>query len=185
MSNVHRILSLGLCLAALSMTACDDSGDDDSGGGDDALTGSDDAGHDDHVDGHHPDGHSDDAEPVPCPPTHVGLKAGLEVTEGDLKLRVISSDPEHARQKMRNDWNVEVLDATGAPVSDATGDGATAFMAVHGHYGLPHPTIVPMQGGRFTVDNLWFNMRGPWEVTVKVKRPSAADTSFQFRVCVE
>lgn len=183
MSNVHRFFSLGLCLAALSITACDDGGDDDSGGGDDALTGSDDAGRDP-TDGQHSGGHADD-DPVPCPPTHVGLKPGLEAVQGDLKLRIVGSDPEFARQKMRNDWDVEVLDATGAAVADATGEGATAFMAVHGHYGLPHPTIVPMSGGRFKVDNIWFSMRGPWEVTIKVKRPNAAETAFELRVCVE
>jgi hypothetical protein len=181
MSIRNRALSLMLCAAALAPVGCsDDVGDDDTSANDGAL-GAPDGGHDDV----HHDAHME-YEEVRCEATHPGLKPGLSVMAGDLTVRVVSHDPERAaRQKVKNDWVLEVVDGSGAPVTDVEGTSATAFMQVHGHYGLPAPVIVKLpEPGRFKLDNINFSMRGPWEVSFSMQRGEAKPNA-KFSICVE
>jgi hypothetical protein len=174
MSSLNRALLLTLCLGLLAPLGCGDDGDDD---------------HDDH--GSH-DGSLMDhdagevSDDLPCDPaTHPGLTPGFSVPAGDLTLRVVSSDPMRARQKVRNDWQLQVVDSSGMAVSDVEASGASSFMRVHGHYGLPAPTMVKQaEPGRFLMDNIIFSMRGPWEVNVTLQR-GATRSLATFRICVE
>jgi hypothetical protein len=171
MSSLNRARLLGLSVSLLAPFGCGDDGE------------------------HHP--HHDasmmehDAgevlDELPCDAsTHPGLTPGLSVAAGDLTVRVVSSEPlQRARQKVFNDWVLEVLDARGMAMSDAQASGASAFMRVHGHYGLPAPTVVQQpEPGRFLMDNIYFSMRGPWEVNVTLQRGDTRSLA-TFKICVE
>jgi hypothetical protein len=180
MSTLHRLLVRTLCCAALLSLGCDD------GGGDDDTDHHDDASSDaDHPDGHV--GHDDeDEKPVPCTDAHPALAPGLSDTRGDLTLKLVSGDPTRARKDVRNDWIVELVDGSGAPVTNATFTRARSHMEVHDHPGLPAPTLADEAGpGRKKLDNIIFTMRGPWEVYVTVEPEGARPVTFQLNVCVD
>lgn len=178
MSTLHRLLVRSLVCAALLSFGCGDDaqGDDDTGSDHDDASA--------HPDGHDDDG--DDMKPVPCTDRHPPLTPGMSVTEGDLTLKIVSNDPSRARKDVRNDWIVELVDASGAAVTDAKFSNARSHMQVHNHPGLPAPTIAAVaEPGRTKLDNINFSMRGPWEVYVTVEREEARPVTFQINVCVD
>lgn len=175
----NRFSFLPLCALLLAPLGCSDDGDDPSQTTDAA-----------HAGGHDAGGHSGHDEDVPCnPATHVGLMPGLSFPVGNpggMTVRILSSDPMRARQKVRNDWVVEVLDASGAPVTDVEATAASAWMEVHMHFGLPAPKIMKQpEPGRFLLDNINFSMRGPWDVQLTLQRGEARPETAKLSICVD
>lgn len=176
----NRFSFLPLCALLLAPLGCSDDGDEPEQMVDAAH------GHDAHA---HTD-HDEHFEDAPCDPaTHFPLMPGISFPVGNpggMTVRILSSDPMRARQKVRNDWVVEVLDTSGAPVADVDITSATAWMEVHMHAGLPAPKIMKqVEPGRFLLDNVNFSMRGPWDVRLTVKRGDARPEQANLSICVD
>lgn len=128
----------------------------------------------------------DETEFVGCPDTLSAFELGMEAAgaQGKLKAKLISASPAPPLRYL-NDWTVELLDASGAPLEDATIRSARPFMPVHGHDGNVQPVVTPLnERGRFAVNGLNFNMRGPWQVQLSLRSPSAGDDDVVFEICV-
>jgi hypothetical protein len=105
--------------------------------------------------------------------------------EGKLSAALLAATPAPP-EKYLNDWTLELRDAQGKPVSDATITMARPFMPAHGHDGTFAPTVSAGDGpGRFEVKKLNLWMRGPWEVQLSVSSPSLGDDYIVFQVCIE
>lgn len=173
MSTRPRMVPSLCCCAALLALGCGDASDTNHVHDDASLN---------------PEGqvNEDDESAVPCTDSHPELSPGLSTTKEGLTLKVVSGEPTGARKKVRNDWILELVDESGAPVTDATFTGPKSYMQAHDHPGLPAPMIVDVaEAGRVKLDNINFSMRGPWEVYVSVERGEKAPVVFQINVCVE
>jgi hypothetical protein len=173
----NRFSFLPLCALLLAPLGCGDDADEPAQMAD--------AGHP-----HEAGAHDEEFEDVPCnPATHFPLMPGLSAPVGNpggMTVRIVSSDPMRARQKVRNDWVIEVLDANGVPVPDVELTDAAAWMEVHKHYGLPAPKVMKqVEPGRFLLDNINFSMRGPWDVQLRLERGDARPESANLSICVD
>jgi hypothetical protein len=121
--------------------------------------------------------------PTDLPPFTIGMEAIGE--EGAVTGRLI--DAQYAPPRIfNNDWSVELVDSTGAPLEDIEITRAWPYMPVHGHDGFNDPMVEALdEPGQFRVDsiNLW--MRGPWEVHLMVSSESVGDDHVVFEVCIE
>lgn len=180
MSILKNSFSLTFCAAALALSpACGDEGAEDEGHvhGDAGEHG------DDAHAGHEPDGM--EGEEVPCTDDYPAVSEGMTTQVGDLTVKLVSADPEKARQHVNNDWVLEVTDAAGEPVSDFEVLNPVAYMSVHGHYGLPAPTAAEVaEPGQFKLDNIRFRMRGPWEVMFQLAQGETQEMA-TIQICVE
>ena len=123
---------------------------------------------------------------APCTPDYPRYRPGLSVKAGELTVVVVSMAPAPPRQRVPNDWILQLFDASGSPVTDATIENASTNMSVHGHTGNSLPRVVPQPApGQFKLDNLAFQMRGPWEVLFDVTRQGGRPTLVTFKACVE
>jgi hypothetical protein len=137
-------------------------------------------------DGHPRDGGAE-AEAVPCTDAYPTFRDGLSVAAADLTVRLLSIDPQPPRQKRDNDWVLEIVDAAGMPVVDATIVDVDTWMDVHDHGGRWPPDIVPAgQPGRIELQRLDFKMAGPWRVRFGVKASAGgAVVRTSLPICVE
>lgn len=89
--------------------------------------------------------------------------------------RATFSPPESIRVGKLHSWNIQVVDAKGAPVNDATltVDGG---MPQHGH-GLPTKPLVTQHlgDGRHLVEGMKFNMGGWWVVRLHIDGAQGSD----------
>jgi hypothetical protein len=164
-----------LILAVFLLAAC--------GGGDDAEPASD-AAVDAALDDTQPD--AEEAEFVGCPDNIPAFALGMKAQgkQGKLTAKLISASREPPLRYL-NDWTVELGDAAGEALEDATIHTALPFMPIHGHDGNVKPVVKKLsQPGRFAVNGLNFNMRGPWEVRLSLRSPSAGDDDVVFEICV-
>jgi len=123
---------------------------------------------------------------TPCTATHPRYRPGLSVKVADLTIVATSMVPAPPRQRVPNDWILQLFDASGSPVTDATIENAYSWMIAHGHGGSTRPGIIPQPTpGQFKLDNIDFKMRGPWEVLFTVTRPGAKEALVTFNICVE
>ncbi|HVY25308.1 MAG TPA: FixH family protein [Polyangiaceae bacterium] len=92
-----------------------------------------------------------------------------------FSLKLQKSDPAPPA-KGDNTWQIQLVDAHGAPVNDATID-VVPFMPDHGHGTSIHPLVTPDGSGKgqYAISriNLW--MPGLWQVTLHVAADGAAD----------
>ena len=134
---------------------------------------------------HGPDGGMTMSD-APCNADYPRYRPGLSVKAGDMTVLAVSMVPAPPRQRVPNDWVLQLFDASGTPVADATIANATSYMLVHGHSGNSRPIVVPQQTpGQFKLDNIDFKMRGPWEVLFDVTRQGGRPTLVTFKICVE
>jgi hypothetical protein len=108
---------------------------------------------------------------------------GMEVqgASGLFKVKLVSMSAVPPANGT-NSWEIQVLDAQGAPVDGATLT-AKPFMPAHGHGSSTTPTITAKGGGQYTVDALVFSMPGVWQTTLGVTAPQGTD-SVVFSFCV-
>jgi hypothetical protein len=121
-----------------------------------------------------------------CPPNFPRVAPAVTKV-GNLTVKVVSLTPRPPRQKVQNDWELEITDDTGAPVAGAGLLNPDSYMEVHRHYGKRPPVVQPLETpGHYLLDNIDFSMRGPWEVLFNLL-PQGADkaTRFAIKVCVE
>jgi len=124
-------------------------------------------------------------EAPPCGPTYPDVSEGLTARAGDLTVKLLSADLKPARQFVKNDWVLQVLDGADAPVEDFEVADAVSYMAVHNHYGTPDPVVEKLgEPGQFKLDDIRFRMRGPWDVIFQLTH-AGKSTMTTFKICVE
>lgn len=132
------------------------------------------------------DGGLDEMGDAICPPDFPRFSPA-RTKAGDLTIKVVSVSPSPPRQRVANDWELEIVDATGAPVSGLSLLNPDSYMAVHGHSGKRRPIVQALAApGHYLLDNIDFSMRGPWEVLFDVQRPGdARPAAVSLKGCVE
>lgn len=96
---------------------------------------------------------------------------------------VIESSMPAPPERGNNDWTIQLLDANGAPISDAT-VGITPFMPKHGHGSSVKAAITPLGDGRYDLNPVNFSMAGVWEVTIDVELAGGATDQTMFELCI-
>lgn len=130
------------------------------------------------------DDHTD--EDVPCDATYPAFRSGMSVQAGALTVKLQSVKPEPPRQKQKNDWVLQVVDASGAPASGVTLSNASSYMPVHNHGGRTKPTSAAgTEAGSVTLNDIDFIMRGPWQVIFDVEQNGAKVATATLQICVE
>lgn len=141
-----------------------------------------DAGHEHH----HATGDAGEDEDVPCTEEYPTFEPDLSMSAGDIGVRLISAQPAPPRQKVVNDWVVELTDADGAPLAGATIANAESYMEVHVHYGRHAPTVTELsEPGQYAFDDIDFKMRGPWQLVFDVQPEGGSKQTVRFNICVE
>ncbi|HEY1696056.1 MAG TPA: FixH family protein [Polyangiaceae bacterium] len=109
--------------------------------------------------------------------------ANMQVTgdAGVFTFVLQSSDPAPPADET-NTWVLQVLDASGQPVTAATLASVTPTMPLMSH-GTSTPTIVANGDGTFQVSGIYLFMGGLWQVAVLAKNGSQQDTA-SFYFCV-
>lgn len=111
--------------------------------------------------------------------------AGMEQkgAAGALSVKLQSIDPNPVI-KGNNDWKIQVVDASGAPVSDAT-ITVKPFMPDHGHGSSITPQVAAgADPGTYDVSLLNLFMPGIWTVTFDVTTQDNVTDSSVFTFCV-
>jgi hypothetical protein len=121
-----------------------------------------------------------------CPDTTPAFSLGMQAKGRDGHIVAALIEASNAPPlRFLNDWTIELRDAAGTPLSDVSIKSARPFMPVHGHDGNVQPTVKPLAApGRFAIDSLNFNMRGPWEIQLSLHAPSVGDDYVVFQICV-
>jgi hypothetical protein len=129
----------------------------------------------------------DEEEPAEfegCPEDTPSFEPGMTSNGSRIRASLLSAS-KTPPERYLNDWVVELVDESGARLTDAQVERARPFMPIHGHDGNIQPVIRLREPGVFALDRLNFNMRGPWEVQLGLKSPSAGEDDVVFRICVE
>jgi hypothetical protein len=158
-----RLAALAVALATLSgsLTAC--SSNSASSGGDDAGV--------------------DTSNVVGCDdPKEETYAANMQQSgaSGVFNFVLVTSDPAPPAND-NNTWVVQLLDASGQPVTDATFT-AKATMPTMTH-GTTPVTITSNGDGTYTLTPLYFFMAGLWQVAITATSGSQKDTT-SFYFCV-
>jgi hypothetical protein len=184
MTSFAKRLLLSTCLAALGFAyAC----------GDDAPAEDEDHAHDHDAGGHDHDAatEADGGDPnlddeVPCDANYPSFTPGMSVKAGAFTVKVQAITPAPPRQKTRNDWTVQVLDASDQPVSGLTLVNPASFMPVHNHGGRTPPVAsAGTEPGTYKLERIDFIMRGPWQVLFDLQQNGAAVGKATVQICVE
>lgn len=102
---------------------------------------------------------------------------------GVVQVRYVSSVPAPPAED-DNSWRVQLLDASGNPLTAATVTKVQPFMPDHGHGTTVIPTIGDMDGeSMVTVDDIDFRMPGVWTLTFTVETAGQVDTA-TFSACI-
>jgi hypothetical protein len=123
---------------------------------------------------------------VPCDASYPSFTPGMSVMAGAMTVKLQSIRPAPPRQKVKNDWVVQVLDASGAPAPEIALAYADSYMPVHRHHGNTPP--VPAAGtepGSAQLNDIDFIMRGPWQVIFDVQQRGTKVGTATFQICVE
>jgi hypothetical protein len=116
-----------------------------------------------------------------CGPAYPEFAPGMTVDAGALRVRLLSATPTPPRQKVPNHWAIEVTSEAGAKLSDVTLSNPDSFMPVHNHHGRSKPAIAP---DALRIEDIDFNMRGPWQVLVDLNQGGSKVGTATFQVCV-
>ena len=101
---------------------------------------------------------------------------------GVLSVTIVEAMPAPPA-RYDNTWTMEVLDAEGNPVDDAT-LRVSGWMPEHGH-GTPRDAdIVPLGDGRYEAAPINLFMPGLWRITVEVSSQSGETDATRFLFCV-
>jgi hypothetical protein len=118
----------------------------------------------------HPSSSSCDEE-TRAPPYSAGM-----TFEGSEGVTIALTDSAPAPPILGNNtWTLDVTDASGAPLADAT-ITATQFMVDHGHPGSRTIYVTSLGEGSYKAAPVNFNMSGYWETTFTVKTAALEDT---------
>ena len=81
-------------------------------------------------------------------------------------------NPPGAEVKGVNTWQVQLLDATGAP-APGVGVAASPYMPDHRHPTTVIPGITDQGDGTYLMTPMYLYMSGYWEITLSLERPDA------------
>lgn len=104
-------------------------------------------------------------------------------SDAGLVSVVLESSTPAPPARANNDWMVRVLDATGAPISDAEVT-VTPYMPKHGHGTSVKAVVTRMGDGLYELDPVNFVMAGVWEVTIDVKLADGQTDKALFTLCI-
>lgn len=115
----------------------------------------------------------------------VGLAKQTSTTSGAgaLSVKLMEASPAPP-QKQSNTLTLQVVDAAGKPVENAT-LSVTPFMPDHGHGSSVKPTVTSKGGGTYEVANVYLPMPGLWRLTVTVQMPNVAPQDAAFQFCID
>lgn len=102
--------------------------------------------------------------------------------EGAVSVVLESSLPAPP-SRGNNDWTIQLLDTSSAPISDATVT-ITPYMPKHGHGSSVPAVITALGDGRYELNPVNFPMSGVWEVTVDVTLAGGGTDKTMFTLCV-
>jgi hypothetical protein len=103
--------------------------------------------------------------------------------KGVFKVRIASATPAPP-DKGTNAFAVDVLDASGAPVSGADIE-VVPLMPDHGHGSAVKPTVAPeAQEGRYSIGKVYLSMAGLWTLAFVVRSKDLTDT-VTFAFCID
>jgi hypothetical protein len=102
---------------------------------------------------------------------------------GTLAVKILDSEPGPPIKGV-NTMNLEVTDASGAPV-DGAKITVTPWMPDHAHGSSVVPSVAPAGGGKYTVSNVYFIMAGLWEVKFTVQSGAAQPQEADFFFCLD
>ena len=107
-----------------------------------------------------------------------------EGDNGVVQVKYVSSVPAPPAED-DNSWRVQLLDASGNPLTAATVTKVQPFMPDHGHGTTVIPTIGDMDGeSMVTVDAIDFSNPGVWTLTFTVETAGQVDTA-TFSACID
>lgn len=110
---------------------------------------------------------------------------GTAVKVGALTAKLVSARPSPPRQKVPNQWDVEISTESGAPATGVTLSNPDSFMPAHNHHGRTRPSVVAAtEGSTARIDEIDFSMRGPWQVRVDLEQAGAKLGTATFQICV-
>ncbi len=154
---MRRLLVVSMALSSLVFAAACSDSDDDGGSGATPATGC------------AADGRKDI------------YAAGLTKPAGTFTVKLVEATP-GPPIKGTNAMTLELLDAEGRPVDDATVT-VTPWMPDHAHGSAVKPEVTSLGGGRYSVEKVYLAMAGLWEIKVSVQ-PAAGgvlqEATFQF-----
>lgn len=180
LGSVDKVAGLILCCSGLVLS-CSDGGDAGA-----SREQTDAGGHDGHMNTQiAPDAGGEEGD-APCTVDYPTYRPGLMTSAEALTIRLISAAPEPPRQKVANDWVIEIATGDGQPVVGATLANPASYMEVHRHYGKTPPVVTAEpESGRYKLNDIDFKMRGPWEVIFDVERAGEKTVTARVKVCVE
>lgn len=108
---------------------------------------------------------------------------GLAKPAGTLSVKMMDAAPAPPSKGM-NEMTIEVVDAAGAPVDNAT-ITVTPFMPDHGHGSAVKPVVTPAGGGKYTIAKVYLAMAGLWRITVTVQQASGSIDEAAFQFCLD
>lgn len=152
-----RLVVVSVALASVVFAAACSDGDEGSSGGASPATGC----------------AADDRKDI--------YTAGLTKPAGAFSVKLIDATP-GPPIKGTNAMTLEVLDADGRPVSDATVT-VTPWMPDHAHGSAVKPVVTSLGDGTYSVEKVYLAMAGLWQIKVAVQ-PAAGgalqEATFQF-----
>jgi hypothetical protein len=107
----------------------------------------------------------------------------MSKTVGTLTVKLLDSEPGPPIKGV-NTMNIEVTDASGAPV-DGAKITVVPWMPDHAHGSSVVPGVAPAGGGKYTLSNVYFIMAGLWQVKVDVTVGAAATQEAIFSFCLD
>lgn len=119
--------------------------------------------------------------------------SGLEKPAADLSVSMTDSEflPSGGAaepgpvQKGMNKVTIAIVDANKAPV-DGANVSLVLLMPDHGHGSAVTPTVSPLGGGKYEVDNVWLSMAGLWRFTFSIIPTGAnAPKEAVYQFCID
>lgn len=99
--------------------------------------------------------------------------------QGTFKVRILSAIPDPPA-KLRNDWIIQIFDASGAPIV-GTRVVTGLYMPVHQHAQTP-PAVTANANGTYSVSALQLAMPGDFELTFRLPDLGTDHVTFSFNV---
>jgi hypothetical protein len=131
---------------------------------------------------------SDDG-PVVCSASTPALSAKQETYDAGMaqwgaskvfQFVLLDSSPAPVSAPSNLVWTMEILDASGKPVSGASFTKLRPWMPVHGH-GTTEVTVMPgSKPGTYELNSLYLFMVGMWEIDITVQAGGQSDSTSYF-----
>lgn len=101
---------------------------------------------------------------------------------GVFQFTLVSADPAPPALNT-NTWTLKLVDASGAPVTNATFPKISPYMPDHGHGSTATPAATSNGDGTYSITPLYFFMGGLWQITIDAQSGSQTDSAV-FSFCV-